>query len=963
MAHTPGTMSYADRKRFAASFLEIIGADKDDVGNMLTMLAWMSRENTAAKNNPLATTASWIKNPDGSDPTLFNKLNEAGTMGVRNYESFEQGVQASAETLLAEKYRDEYGPLLELLRKGTTPEEVLATPGAVGSIRTWGSFHMKTDGEGNPIRDENGEILYTDNWGSRNSWGASKKDLEKEIQRGEIEIVETPRKGADVEQWPDIQNPEETEDWTEAPEIIGGDFRDELTEHDPDRARALAEGIASGDLVGQEAQVDAPEGGIPESWMDKELVDSSVPTPRQDRRGTGITGADGVFLEEIFANIHSQLSVHLAEKLGLDTSDPAVTGVSAGKSPGTHTDFHDRIQTKFFELYSDGNQDRLENAEDIAEQTLQIFSTKAAQHRGGRAKLTVEDRELLFALIGEGNSGRQGSSIGGVNIATPELNALYRNEDATYAEVLAELQKAPAHARKLAENALDITEIKSLWELWSEFGWQKEGPPLDHFDYMKTVHDEPYIVDYLRDEYSQEILDQIEQASAILETDEFKNQLNNLAEPGTFDRQAEWTSPEFIHAIVVDRHLSPPEVGAMGPPNAPSYVGSETLSDGTKSGVQSVTGPTLSYSEPAQGMTTHRGGFEAADAAMAGVQLEPTVPADQIKKISDEALTYIADEFGGSMAFYEGLEKAGLLDLDLDGDGVAETTLLEYLKGGESNPDVIWGLFAQTPWFAQYDAHARDFQEKWHQIGGTDNWVPLLDPDSFEWNMTPDMMAELDPQYDILVREAERLGMNTDNKLVKESLMSMAYNAKMMNLDAYEIKKEFISNVDLAFDQTAIKGSSTFRAIKNKIQQNAGQYMLQMDETSLNTFAEQIYLGETTYDALTSNFYDQAKKMNPALASIIDQGYTPAAYFASYSNIAGNLLERHVDFLSSRDSKMFGDLTGAYLDGDNQQQIMSRTQFEKYIRNTPEWDQTDNARDEAYGTVSNLLSSFGFPGY
>ena len=159
--------------------------------------------------------------------------------------------------------------------------------------------------------------------------------------------------------------------------------------------------------------------------------------------------------------------------------------------------------------------------------------------------------------------------------------------------------------------------------------------------------------------------------------------------------------------------------------------------------------------------------------------------------------------------------------------------------------------------------------------------------------------------------------MNTDNKLVKESLMSMAYNARMMNMDTYEIKKEFISNVDLAFDQTAIKGSSTFRAIKNKIQQNAGQYMLQMDETSLNTFAEQIYLGETTYDALTSNFYDQAKKMNPALASIIDQGYTPAAYFASYSNIAGNLLERHVDFLSSRDSKMFGDLTGAYLDGDN----------------------------------------------
>ena len=182
---------------------------------------------------------------------------------------------------------------------------------------------MKTDGDGNPIRDENGEILYTDNWGGRSTWGASKKDLEKEIKRGEIETVETPRKGADVDQWPDIQNPvdpEEADDWAEAPEIIGGDFRDELTEHDPDAAQRLAEGIASGDLVGQEAQVDAPEGGIPESWMDKELVDSSVPTPRQDRRGTGTTGSNAVFFEEILENIYTQASEELAEMLGVSSS-------------------------------------------------------------------------------------------------------------------------------------------------------------------------------------------------------------------------------------------------------------------------------------------------------------------------------------------------------------------------------------------------------------------------------------------------------------------------------------------------------------------------------------------------------------------------------------------------------------------------------------------------------------------
>lgn len=950
MAHTPGTMSYADRKRFAASFLEIIGADKDDVGNMLTMLAWMSRENTKAKNNPLATTASWIKNPDGSEPTLFNKLNEAGTMGVRNYESFEQGVQASAETLLAEKYREQYGPLLELFRKGTTPEEVLATPGAVGSIRTWGSFHMKTDGDGNPIRDENGEILYTDNWGSRNSWGASKKDLEKEIQRGEIEIVETPR--------------EDAEDWTEAPEIIGGDFRDELTEHDPDRARALAEGIESGEFVGQEAQVDAPKGGIPESWMDKELVDSSVPTPRQDQRGTGSTGSDAVFLEEIFENVHTQLSEKLAEMLGISMAGRRGQGSSDEGNRSSDEWLRGRIREKYDSVRE--NTDRLENAEELASQTLEIFKTKAAQHRGGRAKLSDEDRELLFDLIGTSRGGRQGNTVKGLSIATPELEALYRNRDATYNEVLAELQKAPAHARKLAETLLaDQTGLESVIKLWQEFDFYTSPNGFEEWfgaEGWGAGEAEKTATDWLRNEFSQTLISDIERASELLETNEFIDQLNNLAEPGTFDRQADWWSSEFLHAMVVDQYLSSPEVGALGPSNAPLYGGDGklTLSDGTTSGIEPVM-PELSYEEPLQGTTTHRGGFEAADAAMAGVQVNVAVPSEQLRGISDEALTYMAEEFGGSMAFYEDLERRGLLNVDLDGDGVKETSLLEHLETGISNPDVIWGLFMQTEWFARYDATARDFQEKWFSVGGTDSWVPILE--GGEWNMTPDMMAELDPQYDILVREAERLGINTDNELAKEALMSMAFNAKMMNMDNYEIKREFLQNVNLAFDQTTVRGSSTFNAIKNKIQQNAGSYMISLNDTTLNDYAEKIYLGETTYEAMTSAFYEQAKKMNPSIASLIDQGYTPAAYFAPYQNIAANALERTVDFLSAKDSKMFTDLTGSFLDADNQQQIMSRTQFEKYIKGLPEWDTTDNARDDAYSTVTTLLDSFGFPGY
>ena len=102
----------------------------------------------------------------------------------------------------------------------------------------------------------------------------------------------------------------------------------------------------------------------------------------------------------------------------------------------------------------------------------------------------------------------------------------------------------------------------------------------------------------------------------------------------------------------------------------------------------------------------------------------------------------------------------------------------------------------------------------------------------------------------------------------------------------------------------------------------------------------------------------KASDDNPALKSLIDQGYTPSAYFSSYSNVASNLLGRSVDFMGG-DSKMFSALTDTMTSGDGLGRPMTRGEFERYVRATPEWDTSDNARDEAYSTVDTVLNSFG----
>lgn len=325
-------------------------------------------------------------------------------------------------------------------------------------------------------------------------------------------------------------------------------------------------------------------------------------------------------------------------------------------------------------------------------------------------------------------------------------------------------------------------------------------------------------------------------------------------------------------------------------------------------------------------------------------------------QLSDAAMQYISENFG-SVEFFRQRR-----DLNVTKNGVTKNVIDWIIDDEEENPDVIWSLFQQTQWFAENGPAARQFQSDWFKAGGTDQWKPNYDPSQpigQQWlNTTPDMLELLDDTYDGLILEAERIGIDTNKVEVKNAVMGMAYNAKQLNMTDYEMKNEFLTNVNLAFDPNAVKGSGTFGAIRQKLQANAGSYMLKLDDVSLDQFAQDIYLGKATYEGINAGFASNAKDMNPAIASLIDQGYTPSAYFSSYSNIASNLLGRNVDFLGG-DSKMFSALTDTMVSGDGLGRPMTRGEFERYVRSTPEWDTSENARDEAYSTVDTVLNSFG----
>ena len=821
-----GTMSYEDRRRFAVGVLKGIAAPVT-AGNVETLLAWMSRENTAARNNPMATTFS----SNGWKAHNYRTLPDGSRVAhVKHYPSFKEGVRSTVLTLLgysegnllsdrqvAEELGVEprYPVVLELLRRGTEPQEIIDNPEAVKEVEKWGTFEKRIG------------------YGAKDTWGYTREELES-LAPGELEALHSEilrpidgyefpdpttvfaveqREGADVEQFADIQNPaqpEETDDWTEAPEIIGGDFRDELTEHDPDRARGLAEGIESGEFVGQEAQVDAPEGGIPESWMDKELVDPSVPTPRQlPGQGVGVTGEGAVLFQDVIDNATKQLQLKFVEALNISV-------------PSSFPD----VSPSAMERIND-----------------QIFNKIMTQDTGVIDRVTT----------------------------TSDLRAIYQD----YALLFQVSQGLPSG------------EDYFSW-LSNMVGFNERG--LSESEQIAVLQDTV-----------KGLIRAIKATSEFLGTDELVNQLDNLLQPGTFDRQQDRASDEFIHALAVDAHLAVPSaVGPVGPPNAPINV--------TPSEPSSLEPPSLE---------------------------DPSViPEDDdllegLDELDDETAALIRNNLG-AVSFFE--QRTPDFMYDSDGDGEGDINIIQWLI---ANPDMsdtqILEALRSVPWFQNTGPFSRQFQMDYFKEGPAGKDELIAD------------------QRDAILKEAKMIGFNW-----------IEDDPELLNNLAYEASLYGWSDADR---RRALAGLNTYEASEFKrgkilanrqtVLDTAAKYYIPIGESAANDLAFNIYKGDETTASLEAMYREQAKGMFPTLSGLIDQGITPKTYFSPYKEKISQLLEvSDVDLMNDPrfQAIMFPEAGKGPL---------SLYETQRYVRQLPEWQYTKNADESARRMVNNIGKIMG----
>lgn len=116
--------SMGTRGTWAVNFLRELGNNSPSEDMIKFVSAWTKVENTAAQYNPLATTLAY------GDTSDFNSV------GVKNYKTYQQGIEASALTLNGDFYG--YAGLKQSLIDNDTQSAI-----ASGGLDTWGSHTSK----------------------------------------------------------------------------------------------------------------------------------------------------------------------------------------------------------------------------------------------------------------------------------------------------------------------------------------------------------------------------------------------------------------------------------------------------------------------------------------------------------------------------------------------------------------------------------------------------------------------------------------------------------------------------------------------------------------------------------------------------------------------------------------------------------------------------------------------------
>ena len=322
--------------------------------------------------------------------------------------------------------------------------------------------------------------------------------------------------------------------------------------------------------------------------------------------------------------------------------------------------------------------------------------------------------------------------------------------------------------------------------------------------------------------------------------------------------------------------------------------------------------------------------------------LSRSAPAPEIEEADvDEVYALLQEQFGGASYFFRknaqnmqiGLTADGKLVSYNDPNATDTTSLMDYIvENGITSVTRVKGLLQKTEWWQTTDRSMRAFDA---------TWGDMSEPERTEF---------LEPLTDRLSKEAQFLGF----ELSDEEQFDLAKNLARFgdSEDQEAIREAVLGQLQYGKMQSDISG---FGAAKDAIQQLAYKYYTPIDDVTAQDWAEQIYTGEATNEEYEQYLKATAVSRFPTLDKVINEmGVTPDQYFSPYKYQIEQMLGRQVNMLEE-----FSDVIEFMPDTGTASRPMTLSEVRKFVRATPEWQQTDDAKDQARALAFSIGQTFG----
>ncbi len=310
----------------------------------------------------------------------------------------------------------------------------------------------------------------------------------------------------------------------------------------------------------------------------------------------------------------------------------------------------------------------------------------------------------------------------------------------------------------------------------------------------------------------------------------------------------------------------------------------------------------------------------------------------------DEIYSLLQEQFGGASYFFRDQALNMYLGVTADGtivsydDESREDTipLMKYIvDNGITSMTRVRGLLQKTEWWQTTDVARRTYDVMWGEMS---------DPERQEF---------LEPTTDALTKEAQFLGFDLSEQDAFTLAQTLAKNGDSEDTEA--IREIIFSQLQM---QNTVSELSGFAAQKDNLRQLARSYyapLPEQGEGSIEQWAELLYTGESTVEAYEQNLKQIAVSRFPTLDKVIrEMGLTPGQYFAPYKQQIESMLGRNVDLYNE-----FSDVIEYIPDGGTDARAMNLSEVKNFVRALPEWQQTDDAKDQARALAFSIGQTFG----